>query len=74
MGNFEKPEEIKLVKAPASTLICADDDLGRKLGKLVFTSVEKFESICKKQQKGQVKQTSPLKTALGGARAGHQTI
>ena len=68
--NFEKTEEIKLVKAPASTLIFADDDFGMKLGKIVFTSVEKFETIWKKQQKGHVKQTSPMNTALGGAWAG----
>jgi hypothetical protein len=48
LGNFEKTEEIKLVKAPASTLICADDDFGTKFGKIVFTSVEKFETIWKK--------------------------
>ena len=35
--------------------------------KTVFAGVEKFYSILKKQQ---VKQTSPLNTALSGARAG----
>ena len=67
---LQKTEEIKLVKAPASTLTCANDDFGMKLGKIVFTSVEKFETIWKKQQKGHVKQTSPMNTALGGAWAG----
>ena len=58
LGYFEKPEEIMIVKAPASTLTCADDDFGSKFGKIVFTGVDKFDSNWKKQQAGQLNQTT----------------